>query len=52
MGVLGRALSTIRFFEYALMIPSDAPLAWRSLLRTYAFHFKASTNRAGTVAHV
>ena len=34
------------------MIPSDATLAWRSLLGTYAFHLKASADRTGTVAHM
>lgn len=34
------------------MIPSDATLAWRALLGTYALHFKASANRTGSVNHM
>jgi 4-amino-4-deoxy-L-arabinose transferase-like glycosyltransferase len=45
---IGCALSTIRFFEYAIMIPSDATLARRALLGTYALHFEASANRTGS----
>ena len=34
------------------MIPNAATLAWRSLLGTYASHFKASANCTGSVAHM
>jgi hypothetical protein len=45
---LGLTFATIRLFKNAFVIPSNATLAWRTLLGAYTFHFEAPTNLAGS----